>query len=330
VVRIHESSLEKTVPVPNFIRLAKLILPLSAGVAAFGCQPVERDPVPEEEMEPEVLAPLFSMVFENIGLSTPESVLHDPGADVYLVSNVSGDPWEEDGNGFVSRLSPDGQVLDLKWIDGTRPGVTLNAPKGMAIVADTLFVADIDCIRKFEKTTGNPFPELCFDEGRFLNDLTSSDRGILFFSDSGAPSAPGAVFLLRSTADVPQKVALADGTVLDGEWLGGPNGVFVDRSGLYVATFQSGQLFQVTPDGERVDLLGPSAGRFDGVVALGERGTLVSSWGLSEVVLVQGDGSTVTVVDNVDAPADIGFDAVRNRLLIPLFRKNEILVQEIR
>ena len=70
------------------------------------------------------------------------------------MANINGAAAEKDGNGFISRVSPQGVVLDLKWIDGASPGVTLHAPKGMAIVADTLFVTDIDCIRRFHRVTG--------------------------------------------------------------------------------------------------------------------------------------------------------------------------------
>jgi hypothetical protein len=35
-------------------------------------------------------------------------------------------------------------------------------------------------------------------------------------------------------------------------------------------------------------------------------------------------------VENVEAPADIGWDQRRNRLLIPLFNGNRIEVREIR
>ena len=67
------------------------------------------------------------------GFSTPESVLHDAASDVYLVSNINGNPLDVDGNGSISRVSFDGTVAQLKWIEGGANGVTLNAPKGMAI-----------------------------------------------------------------------------------------------------------------------------------------------------------------------------------------------------
>src|SRR5687768_9580517 len=53
-----------------------------------------------------------------VGFATPESVLHDPLSDSYFVSNINGSPLEADDNGFISLLTPEGQVANLKWIDG--------------------------------------------------------------------------------------------------------------------------------------------------------------------------------------------------------------------
>lgn len=91
------------------------------------------------------------------GLMTPESALHDPAADVYLVFDIDGNPSARDGNGFISRVAPDGSIRELKWIDGAREGVTLNAPKGMALRGNTLLVADLDAIRLFDRASGKPW-----------------------------------------------------------------------------------------------------------------------------------------------------------------------------
>jgi hypothetical protein len=56
----------------------------------------------------------------NAGFKTPESILHDAVGDVYLVSNINGTPSAKDNNGFISRVSPDGKVQTLKWIEGVR------------------------------------------------------------------------------------------------------------------------------------------------------------------------------------------------------------------
>ena len=315
---------------PAASRGRRFFLLFVAPFALASCGQVpQADPRLDEEIVDEVRPP-FSLTLADVGFSTPESVLHDPDGDVYLVANINGAAADRDGNGFITRVSPEGEILDLSWIDGTRPGVTLNAPKGMAIVADTLFVTDIDCIRRFHRVTGAPLQELCLEEATFLNDLAATPRGDLYFTDSGTDQAPGAVYLLRQTADVPQKVALADGSVLEGEVLGGPNGVFADRRGLFVATFGSGEVFRVTPEGDRVQLLFPSAMRLDGIVGLEERGILFSSWADSTVYWIHPDATVLPLIEGVEAPADIGYDALRNRVLIPLFRANELIVMEVR
>src|SRR5262245_50674756 len=58
------------------------------------------------------------------GFSTPESVIHDADADVYLVSNINGGAVEADDNGFISRVSPEeNKITELKWIDGSAADV---------------------------------------------------------------------------------------------------------------------------------------------------------------------------------------------------------------
>ena len=306
------------------------VLLFSAPLCLAGCRPEPQEDLPLERAPVETLGPVFSLTLADVGFATPESALHDADADVYLVANINGGAAEKDGNGFISRLSPAGEILDLKWIDGSAPGVTLDAPKGMAIVADTLFVTDIDCIRRFHRITGQPLKELCLDGATFLNDLTSTLRGDLYFSDSGGPEGPGAVYFLRQTADVPQKVVLASGAVLEGDSLGGPNGVFADRRGLYVATFGSGELFRVTPEGERLQMVGPSEMGLDGLVSMEEKGFLFSSWGDSTVYWIHTGGTITPLIENVETPADIGYDAERNRVLIPLFRGNQLMIREVR
>src|ERR1700719_5133530 len=77
------------------------------------------------------------------GFLAPESVLWDQDQDVYFVSNVNGDATAADDNGFISRINPDTLQIDLKWIDAAKPDILLNAPKGLGILGDNLYVADL-------------------------------------------------------------------------------------------------------------------------------------------------------------------------------------------
>src|SRR5439155_460685 len=121
------------------------------------------------------------------GFLTPESVLHDPAQDIYFVSNINGGPTTKDNNGFISRVRPDGAVENLKFIEGGHGGVTLNAPKGLAIRGDTLWVADIDMVRSFDAKTGAPRDSVSLAGlgAVFLNDIAIAQTGALYITDTG-------------------------------------------------------------------------------------------------------------------------------------------------
>ena len=98
--------------------LLLLLLPTACGG--------EGDGAPDEAPAPaEPQGPVFSLTVAGVGFATPESALHDPSADVYLVSNINGGPADRDDNGFISRVLPSGEIEELKWIDGDSPEVTL-------------------------------------------------------------------------------------------------------------------------------------------------------------------------------------------------------------
>ena len=61
-------------------------------------------------------------VWEAAGFEAPESALYDAERDVIYVSNVVGQAAEKDGQGYISKLGPDGQVVEQQWATG------LNAP----------------------------------------------------------------------------------------------------------------------------------------------------------------------------------------------------------
>lgn len=278
-------------------------------------------------------APVEQVAIRNAGFQTPESVLYDEAGDVYLVSNISGSPLEKDDNGFVSRIGPDGGVLALKWLDGAAADVTLNAPKGMGIRGDTLFIADIDAVRLFHRATGAPLGAREIAGAMFLNDVAVGPDGTVYVTDSGlkagpqgfAPSGSDAVYRFDASG---RGVAVAKDTSL-----GRPNGVFADQIGLVVVTFGSGEVYQLNPaSGARTPLPKPPAGSLDGVVRLSDGSLLVSSWdGKAVYRSAAGSGGTWTVaVDSVEAPADIGYDTMRQRVLIPLFTANEVRIAGVR
>jgi sugar lactone lactonase YvrE len=252
-----------------------------------------------------------------------------PEADVYLVSNINGSPFAADGNGFVSRLAPDGTVVDLKWIDGAKEGVTLNAPKGMGVSDGTLYITDVDHVRMFDAETGAPKGEIKIENSTFLNDVAVSSGGAVYVSDSGfsdgfAPSGSDAIYRIAEGAAE---------SVIAGEALGHPNGLLVKDSGeLVVVTFGSGEIYTVSGEDkmERSEGVKPEQGSLDGIIALDSGEVLVSSWASSGIYKGAEAGPFTTVIADVDAPADIGWDGARSRVLIPLFKQNSVVIHELK
>jgi len=270
-------------------------------------------------------APTVPITVAEVGFATPESVLHDEAADVYLVSNINGHPLQPDGNGFISRVSPSGEVLELKWIDGEAEGTTLNAPKGMAIVGDVFYVTDITVVRMFDRVTGGALGEIAVEGATMLNDLAPASDGGVYLTDTGfqlgadggfEPSGTDAVYHIAANGDVH--------TLIADPGLGAPNGVVEVDGDVWVVTFGSGELFRLV-DGERVDLMTVAEGQLDGIVLVGDR-LFVSSWGSQGVHAGVAGGEFSAVVTEVQSPADIGYDATRNVMLIPLFELDEVMI----
>jgi hypothetical protein len=262
------------------------------------------------------------------GFIRPESALHDVRRDVYLVSNITNGPRDDDNSGFVSRLSPKGEILDLKWIAGGVNGVTLNAPKGMTIAI--LYVADIDRLRKFDAATGDPIGSIFFPGATFLNDVASDRFGNVYVTDIGFTTVPqfgesgtDAIYKVRAWDD--RVSVVASGNSL----LNHPNGIVVLPNGsLKLATYDpfrgTKELFTIDRRGFKSDVVTLPTGLLDGVVAL-RSGFLVSSWvdfGTAtvkpgKIYFVKFDGTVTEVASGFENPSDIGYDFKRNRVLIP-------------
>ncbi len=259
---------------------------------------------------------------------TPESVLYDSVADVYLVSNINGSPVAKDDNGFISRVAPDGHVLALKWIDGASDSVQLSAPKGSAIHGDTLFVADIDAVRLFDRTSGRQLGSRVIRGATFLNDVAAGPDGTIYFTDSGLRAA-GAGLASTGTDAVYRFDARGNAVaIIRGDSLGRPNGITVDASGAYVVTFGSGAAYHLDAAGLRTAFPKPPHGQLDGIVEVAGGPFYISSWEDSSVVAVNPPSDLYTMrVHGVPSPADIGYDTRRHRLLIPSFLTNRIEIR---
>ncbi|WP_437593631.1 SMP-30/gluconolactonase/LRE family protein [Sorangium sp. So ce1000] len=268
------------------------------------------------------------------GFSTPESVLHDEERDVYLVSNIVGSPVEKDGSAFISRVSPDGEVLDLRWIDGASEGVTLNAPKGMAIAGGRLYVADIDAIRVFDASDGAPLGDVEVAGAGLLNDVAATPDGSIVVSDSGVSIADGAFTSIGTDALVRIDPGGEVSRLIADPALPHPNGVACADGEIWVAYLGAARVDALDASGERRREISLPAGSLDGLVRLDDGRLLVSSWDAGAVFEVDAAGDATprvsTLAGDLPSPADLGWDRARNRLLVPLFNDGEVVLLDVK
>lgn len=255
------------------------------------------------------------------GYDTPESVLHDTVSDLYLVSNIHGKPLEKDNNGYIARVRPDLAGMQRYWIQGGRDGVTLHAPKGMALHGDTLWVTDIDVVRRFDRRTGKPLGEIAIPGATFLNDCAAAGDGTIYCSDSGldanfAPTGTDAIWRIAPGE--------APAALIRGEALGQPNGIVARATGVYVVSWRDGTFYQVDAKGRRTDLGKAATAQLDGLVRVEGAGYLATSWAGRCVYRFAVTGECEALPTQLAQPADLGYDAVRKQLLVPLFGDDAI------
>lgn len=283
-------------------------------------KPQKDRPETKEAVEPKDDEPKAEVLEVQDGLSTPESVYYHAADDVYLVSNINGTPLDKDDNGYIAKLSPEGKVVEGKWIDGEAEEITLNAPKGMAVFNDTLYVTDIDVVRMFDPKSGEPNGEIEVDGAMFLNDLAAG-KDVVYLSDTGVnadfePTEAAAVHAIDKDGKVT--------TLAKGKELSGPNGVWPADDGVWVVTFASNELYRIGADGKKADVVTLPGERLDGLIVTEDGTALISSWAAKSVYRGKPSGPFEAVIENVESPADLGWDSKRKRVLIPVFQGNAV------
>ena len=266
-------------------------------------------------------------VGETSDLKTPESVKYDADLDVFFVSNIDGNPSAKDGKGEITKIRADSMGASAPFIESGKNGVTLNGPKGMAIKGDTLWVADIDAVRAFNKRTGAPIAsiDLRSQKATFLNDVAIGGDGDVYVTDTGISfDAKGQV----SHPGVNRIFKIVGKTVTEaakGDSIASPNGITWDSANnrFLIAAFGGKDVLTWTPGSTAVGHLASGPGQYDGIEVLGDGRVLVSSWTDSTVNVIQ-NGQLTPLVHNVNAPADIGLDTKRNVLAVPKFSDNKV------
>lgn len=240
-------------------------------------------------------------------LRVPESVLLDTESDLLYVANINGKSDQKDGDGFISRMSTDGKIEDLKWLTG------LDAPKGMALVKQKLYVADISNVVIVDVAKATILKKIPVEGAKFLNDVTAAENGDIFVSDSGT----GKIHLIKD----------GKATIyFESESLKRVNGLLALPNTLYVADAGDGTNYKLSKD-KRLEKFTTTSQGADGVVKVGKDEYFVSSWG-GEVFHVAPDGTATKMLDTKDQKlnsADIAYDAKTRTVFVPTFFGNTVM-----
>jgi len=251
------------------------------------------------------------------GLNGPEAVRYDPELDIFFVSNFN-EANTGDANAFVSKMSPDGEIVVAKFMQGTEEN-PFHGGRGMFIDQSGLWVVDANGVHLFDRQSGEQldFIDLSQFEPGFPNDIVKANDGALYVTDTGTAN------LYRI---VDRKASLATKVPMN------PNGITVDP--------ETGKLLMVPwSDGEEIIAWDIDEEEFSSVAKLVGGGNYdgIEIVGDTIIVASQVDTSLHLVVDGVDTggikvpgkPADIGIDTKRNTVAVPYVALDRVDIIEL-
>jgi len=237
------------------------------------------------------------------GFKFPESVAYDPVAKVLYVGSFGGTelkPGEKDNNGYISKVSLDGKMLEERFLPA--PGVTMNKPKGIWVKGGRLWVTDIDGVWEFDTKTrkgkklelpGSPFAN---DPAIVGNTLYISDNR----RDALYKVTPADFLDMKEGPDV--------FTVWKDKGIN-PNGVYPGRDGtLLIVGFKSDTekrgIYSMKP-GEDPKVLVKDVGRLDGLYQMKDGTLIVTDWDSGTVFTWSKKAGRTPIASGFKGPADL-------------------------
>lgn len=261
-----------------------------------------------------VATPMSSNVKVYGSFRTAESCTFDPARNLILAMNNGIPQNQQENDGFVSLINPDGSVHTSKWIGATRDGLTLNQPLGSAINNGVLYAVDIDTVRMFDLATGQPMGAVQVPEATGLNGVGVAPDGTVYASNTRAleriykitPSGQTSVFA-------------------EGAPLAAPNGVAIDNDGnIVVVNVGDNAVITYSPSGEVLRTERAAEGGNDGVVILADGTKYVSSVRFGSVSRIRPGQAAEVIASGIPSAASMCYDSIQNQLVIPMNSNNAL------
>lgn len=244
-------------------------------------------------------------------LKTTESVLYDSDDDLVFVSNINQNPWEKDGNGYISKLNLKGDIISAQWI------TSLSAPKGMGVHKGKLYITDINELVEIDIKKGIIIKKYQVEGAQKLNDITVDRAGNVYISDSG----DNAIYVLKK-----DKVELFMKT----KDLEGVNGLFAQGETLMAGL--KNKVISIDVLTKQMKIYVDNTGGIDGLVPNGKGGFFISDW-TGHVYEIKEGQKPVLLLDTTPVncnAADIEFVKGQNILLVPTFFKDNVVAYQVK
>ena len=241
-------------------------------------------------------------------VAVPESVLADLKNNTLYVSLINGGGWDADGNGGVGKLSPDGKKYNGTWITG------LSSPKGMGKYGNRLFVADINEVAVIDIKKGTVEKKISIPGAEGLNDLTVTDKGIVYVSDSRGAK------IWKIEKDMPS-LYLED--------VKGVNGLKAIKNDLYIG---AGKSFVKADAQKKLHTIAELPQGIDGIEPVGNGDFILTAWA-GYIFYLHADGKFETLLEThlqKKNSADIGYDPAKRIVYVPTFNGKTVAAYQLK
>lgn len=241
----------------------------------------------------------------------PESVYYDDARNLLYVANIQGESNAKDGNGFISRVDLDGEILDRKWITG------LNAPKGMGVHNNKLYVSDVDAVVRIHLGKEEIEKRFPLKGAEFANDIDINQEGTVYISDMRGNKIYG---LKDDKTSV----------WLDSDKLDGPNGLYAEENALLIGI--NGSVLKADYETGQLEELIANTGGIDGLEHVEGDKYIISDWA-GHVHLIQPGKEKILLLNTADQDinaADFDFNKKEKKLYIPTFFDNRVTAYQLK
>jgi sugar lactone lactonase YvrE len=295
--------------------MKKIAIPIVTVLMIGACNPSPKNETAENTAsgsQPEQGYLLTEVWRTDTLLKTCESVLFDKERNTLFVSCINGTPSDKNGTGYIARLTPDGSIETLEWVTG------LNAPKGMGVYGNRLYVTDIDQLVIVDINQGSVIDRIPLEGASFLNDIDVDSDGTVYISDSDT-----GILWIYENGELRQWIT---------EGLDRPNGLFVEESRVLLTSSGSEDLKIIDKSSGSYESVTSGIGAGDGLEFTGMDGYYIATSWAGEVFLIHPDFSKETLLKTSDQEinsADIGFNISEQMLYVPTFFDNRVVAYRL-